>query len=194
MAFAPAAFAALPTILGVISTGVAIAGVVASTSAATQRANFEAQVAERNRAVMEDNATRAQYNAQVQQAESDRIARGLIGEQIAAQSASGLKLGGRSQMLTRKSAKELARLDALNIRQAGDVEAHNYRIGAEDAALAAGFARQTASNALTEGFLTGAGVLVGGAADFLKTSKFGQTGSLIGGSKGVTKPTRLRFA
>lgn len=193
MAFAPAAFAALPTILGVVSTGLAFAGVVASTSAATQQANFQAQVAERNAKVQEDNAVRAQYNAQVQQQESDRVARGLIGEQIAAQSASGLKIGGRSQMLTRKSAKQLARLDSLNIRQAGDVEAYNYRVGAEDAAMAAGFARQSASNALTEGFLTGVGTLVGGASNFLKTSSFNKSTSLLGGAKAVG-PTRLRFA
>jgi len=193
MAFAPAAFAALPTILGVVSTGIALAGVVASTSAAQQQANFQAQVAERNQKVMEDNAVRSQYAAQVQQQESDRVARGLIGEQIAAQSASGLKIGGRSQMLTRKSAKQLARLDALNIRQAGDVEAHNYRIGAEDQAMAAGFARQSASNALTEGFLSGAGTLVGGASSFLKDSGFGKTKSILGGSK-VPSATRLRFA
>lgn len=193
MAFAPAAFAALPTILGVVSTGLAFAGVVASTSAATQQANFQAQMAERNAKIQEDNANRAQYNAQVQQQESDRVARGLIGEQIAAQSASGLKLGGRSQMLTRKSAKQLARLDALNIRQAGDIEAYNYRVGAEDAAIAAGFARQSASNALTEGFLTGVGTLVGGASSFLKTSPFKQSTSLLGGAKAVGA-TRLRFA
>lgn len=193
MAFAPAAFAALPTILGVISTGVAIAGVVASTSAATQQANFQAMIADRNKAVMEDNAVRAQYASQVQQEESDRVARGLIGEQIAAQSASGLKIGGRSAMLTRKSAKQLARMDALNIRQAGDIEAHNYRIGAEDAALQAGFARQTASNALAEGFLTGVGTLVGGASNFLSTSKLGTTTSIFGGRK-TPAPVRLRFA
>jgi hypothetical protein len=167
--------------------------VAQSTSAAVQRANFEAQVQERNRVAMEDNAVRSQYNAQVQQQESDRQASALIGEQVAAQSASGLKLGGRSQMLTRKSAKQLARLDALNIRQAGEVEAYNYRMGAEDAALAAGFARSTASNAMTEGFLSGIGTIAGGASSFLKSSPLAKPTSLIGGSK-VAGPVRLRFS
>lgn len=192
MAFAPAAFAALPTILGVVSTGVAIAGIVQSTSANIQSANYQAMVAERNAKTMEDNAVRAQYAAQVQQQEIDRESRGLIGAQIAQQSASGLKIGGRSQMLTRKSARELARQDAMNIRQAGDLEAYNFRIGAEDAATAAGFARQSAGNALTEGFLSGAGTLVGGASSFLKSSSFSKP-SILGGAK-VPGATRLRFA
>jgi hypothetical protein len=190
MAFAPAVIAALPTILTVASTAIGVVGVLSSASANAQAMNYQAMVAERQEEINKQNADRAIATSQQQQAEQDDQTRALLGEQIAAQSASGLRLGGGSAMLTRKSARELGRLDALNIRQAGEVEAYNWKVGAQDAALAAGFSKMQANNSLTEGFLTGAGTLIGGMSklNFPKTTST----SVLGGSKAVA--TKLRFS
>lgn len=131
------AFAAIPaglsTLLTIASVGVGIAGVVASTSATIQANNYQAQIAERNRQLMEINAQRAVERASLAQQQQDEQTKALLGQQIAAQSASGLSLYGGSAMLTRKSARELGRMDAIRVKEAGDIEAFNYRMAAADA-------------------------------------------------------------
>lgn len=193
MAFAPALVAALPTIATVASTAIGIAGVIMTTSANMEAANYRAEVARRNAEIMEMNAQNAIQRSQMEQIQQEEITRSLLGEQIAAQSASGLKLGGRSQMLTRKSAREIGRRDALNVRHAGEIEAYNFRVAAQDAQSEAGFLRQTARNAQLAGFLEGAGTLVGG----LGKLKFDSGGSLLGTRKlsKMTVPStqRLKF-
>lgn len=94
--------------------------------AAAAAARYQADVAKVNANITRQNAARAIAVSQIEQQESDIGARGLIGEQIAQQAASGLALGGKSAIATRKSAKLLARKDALNIRYAGEVEKSNY--------------------------------------------------------------------
>lgn len=189
MAFAPVALT-IPTILTGVSTAVGVVGAIMSANAAAQSANYQAAIAERQAEVNRINAARAIETSQQQQLEQDQQTRAFLGEQIAAQSASGLRIGGGSAMLTRKSARELGRLDALNIRQAGEVEAYNWKVGAEDAAASAGFAKMQANNSLLEGFMTGAGTLVGGLGKIKWPTA---PTSLLGGSKSAS-PTRLRFA
>lgn len=169
MAFAAPALAALPVILGAVSTGVSILGIMQSTSANIQAANYQAQIADRNAAIMEDNAQRAAYRSAVEAQQQDENTRGVVGQIIANQAASGLRLGGRSAMLTRKSAAELGRLDTLNIRQAGEIEAHNYLMQAEDFRSSADFSRKTGQSAAVAGALQGFGSLVGGLGGILQT-------------------------
>lgn len=139
--------------LAVIGTVAAIGGAVVSTAATIQANNYQAQVAKRNAELMNANAERAVQRSQQEQLQKDQETRALLGEQIAAQSASGLKLGGRSQILTRKSARMLGRLDALNIRTAGDTEAFNYRMMAQDEYDKIKFLGQSNNFALASGFL-----------------------------------------
>lgn len=125
------------TLLGTLGTALGIGGTLFSGYTAMQQANYNAKLAEQqamisdqNAALELENAGRAVSSAQVEQLESDNEAAAIIGAQLAAQGASGLSLGGRSQLLTRKAQMELNRKDALNIRQAGDLERYNYKIGA----------------------------------------------------------------
>lgn len=194
MAFAPAALAALPTILGIVGTGLSIVGAIATTSANMQAANYQAQVAERNRQMAELNERRSLDRANADLLAQEEQTRALLGEQIAAQSASGLKLGGKSQMLTRKSARALGRQDAENVVKAGDIEAYNFRVMAEDFKGQAQFARQTGANAGIAGILSVGSALVGGAQSFFKP----EFQSLLGSSKlaktTVPRSSTLRFA
>lgn len=152
-----------PVLLTLLSVGVGVAGVVVQTSAAVQAANYQAEIAKRNSIIQEENAKRAIDRSQQEQIDQDRKTAFFLGQQVATQSASGLKLGGKSFMLTRKSSRELGRMDALNVRQAGDLEAYNFRVMSEDSAAAAQFARQQASSSLLEGAFGVGSSLIGGA-------------------------------
>lgn len=189
MAFAPVALT-IPTLLTGISTAVGVVGAIMSASASAQAAQYQAAIYQRQEEVNKINAARAIETAQQQQLEQDQQTRAFLGEQLAAQSASGLRIGGGSAMLTRKSARELGRLDALNIRQAGEVEAYNWKVGAADAAASASFAKMQANNSLLEGAFAAGGTLVGGLS---KINWPTAPTSLLGGTKSAS-PTRLRFA
>ena len=175
--------AGISTFLTIAGTAAAVGGAIISTSAALQANKYQQQVASRQAAQMEENARRAGFAAQVQQEDQDRAARALIGEQIAAQSASGLKLGGKSQMLTRKSARELSRLDALNIRQAGDVEVYNYRMMAQDKFDELKFLKQQSGSILLSGFLDAASAGISGVSKLPGVTQGLASGGLLGARK-----------
>lgn len=148
--------------------------------AAATAAQYEANIAKQNAAISEQNAARSVQVSQLQQQEQDDLTRAMVGEQIAAQSASGLSLGGRSQILTRKSARLLGRKDALNVRYAGEIQRYNYQVEAANQLAGAGlkehekgsyeksaaYSRKAASTAMLAGFLNGAGSLLGSISSF----------------------------
>lgn len=155
-----------PALLGALAiagTVASVAGIAIQTSAAVNASNYQAQVAERNKAIQLENADRSIARAQQEQEDTDRKSAFLYGQQTAVQAASGLKLGGRSFLLTRKSSRELGRLDAENVRQAGELEAYNYRVLSADSGQAADFARGQANSSLLEGFLNAGSTIIGGA-------------------------------
>src|SRR5678815_4791338 len=87
---------------------------------------YQAAIADQNAKIARDNAARATHTAQVEQQDQDMVARAMLGEQTAEQGASGFTLNSGSFKTARQSARQLARKDALNIRNAGAMEAHNY--------------------------------------------------------------------
>lgn len=91
-----------------------------------------------NASIEEENAKRSIERAVVEQQESDLQARGMLGEQLVAQAASGVDTGGVSARATRLAAREAARMDALNIRQAGELEAYNHKAAAASLKMQAG--------------------------------------------------------
>lgn len=149
--------AAVGAIFGAVS---AVAGGIMQ----SQQAKYQAEIAKMNRRIAEENARRAIDRSQIEQENNDRNTRVMLGEQEAAQAASGLSLTGRTQILTRKAARQMGRLDALNIRQAGELEAYNYKVDAANFAAAAAAKKMEAQHSLLGGFLGGLGSLVGGAS------------------------------
>lgn len=144
-----------------IGVALSAAGSVASGMAQAQAARAQAEIDQMNAEIAEDNAARAIHRSQVEAQDQDMLTAAMIGEQISQQGASGLS--GRSQLLVRKAAAELGRKDALNVRQAGEIEAYNYRVDAAGARASADMRRRSAGFSLLEGFLGAGSSLIGAA-------------------------------
>lgn len=173
MAFLAAVPAALGSVFGGgFGTVLSAAGTILSGVSAYSAAQYQKRVGEMNAKIAEQNAQRAISRSQVEQEEQDDQTRALLGQQLAAQSASGLDIGGRSQILTRKAARELGRKDALNVRQAGDIEAYNYKVDAVNQRASAQLAGQQGMGSLLSGFIGAGQSLMGGARSTAKSNRF----------------------
>ncbi len=158
----------LPAVLQIAGTVIGAAGAVYSGMAASSQARYQAAVADLNAKTARENAQRALERSQLEQDDQDAQTLALIGQQEAAQSASGLAITGRSAFMARKSALELGRRDALNVRDAGKLEAYNYEVQATNQNNAATLYRQQGRNSMVSGFLGGAQTLIGGAGKFFE--------------------------
>lgn len=125
-------------------------------------ANAQSKINEYNAKLAEDNARRTIERSQVEQEEQDLAARGFLGEQMASLAASGTDVGTGSALRTRVSARELARKDALNIRQAGEIEAYNYKTQAAGERMQGQATKAQGAFSLIGGFLN-AGTSIAGA-------------------------------
>jgi len=156
-----------PAIQGIIGgIGSVISGV-----AAMQAAAYQKKVADMNAQIAQDNAKRAIERTQIEAQDNDAEVRAMFGAQEAGQSASGLALGGRSQVMTRKAAAVLGRRDTLNIRQAGEIEAYNYKVQAENQTAAGNLAMMEGKSNMLGSFLQGASSLIGGFASVKSPGK-----------------------
>lgn len=138
------------TILGVASAGVSTVGAISS-------ANYREQVALRNAQLAEENSERSTTRAQVEAQDQDALTLAALGEQLASQGASGLSIGSKSFGAARRNTRTLGRLDALRIRQAGDLEAYNYKVDAANFRAEAEQERKGKGLALISGGLDIAG-------------------------------------
>ena len=112
------------------STIIQSIGSLVSGVAGFMAAQSQAAVMRMNAQISQDNARRSIERSQIEQVNQDIQTRAMLGEQLAAQSASGIDVGAGSAMRTRLSARELGRLDALNVRQAGELEAFDHKASA----------------------------------------------------------------
>lgn len=145
-----------------LAQGLSAAGSVVSGVLGFASANYQAQVAQMNQEIAMENAARANTRGQEAAMEQDALTRGMLGEQIAAQSASGLSLSSGSAIKTRKAARVLGRKDAENVKEAGDIEAYNYKVDAANFGAQGNSARLSGMGSLLGGFLN-AGTVLGGA-------------------------------
>ena len=116
----------MPETLAIVGLGASLLGTGISTIAGIQQAKFQAQIAKRSAEISELNAERAVERSQIEAQDQDRLAAAVIGEEISKQAGSGLRLTSGSFTKKRASLRQLARLDTLRIRQAGDIEAFNF--------------------------------------------------------------------
>lgn len=158
----------LSTILTAAST--AVTGVLQYSAS---QAN--ASIMEMNAQISEDNAVRAIQRAQVEQEAQDQQTRAFLGEQLAVQSSSGVNIGSGSPVLTRVAARELGRMDALNIRQAGELESYNYKVDAASGRAQAQVERTNAAMGLLGSFLSAGSAIT--KAPRTQRSVFGPTPS-----------------
>jgi outer membrane murein-binding lipoprotein Lpp len=150
--------------IGLIGGVISAAGSVMGGMAAQQQAEYQAQIAEMNARVARINANRAILRGQTDAQNQDAKTQSMLGQQEAIQSASGLSITGKSAMLTRRSAAMLGRLDTLNVINDSQVEAYNYKVQAAEFTATAAAQRAAGENSLLQGFLGGAGSLIGSAS------------------------------
>lgn len=155
------------------ATGVSVLGQMAAS-------RYQAKVAEYNAQVAEGNAERAKQRAAIEAQDNDMATLGMLGEQEAAQTSSGISLRSKSAVLTRRAARQLGRRDTLNIIQSGDVEAYNYRVTAAGERANAQMARSAGTSNMLGGFLSLGGSLLGNSRSTSK--KFGDPNARYYGS------------
>lgn len=156
---------------------VALAGAALQTFGDFRSDMYQAAVLKNNSRIAERNADIASTAAQLEQQRSDLEYGQLIGQQLAAQGASGLDIMGRTQRKTRETASAVGREAAMDIRQKGAQESQNYL---QEAANLRGAAREQK----VQGYINLAGNL-------LNTASAGAGGNASLVSK--ARPTRRRF-
>lgn len=93
-------------------------------------ANYQARVAEMNKKIANQNARVASETGGIEAQMQDSIAAQQQGEQLAQQAASGVSVGGESQIRTRAMARFYAGADRARIIENAQKENHNYKVDA----------------------------------------------------------------
>lgn len=160
MAFIPPLVAAAVPFFTSTAGAAALTGLTAGVTAlsAIQAGNYQAAVAKNNSRIAEQNAAAQSEAAQREAMRSDQDYRALLGEQLAAQGASGFDILGRSQTSARMLTKRVGRRAAQDITEEGEAGA---RRSLQEAANFRGEDRQ----ARLQGYVTGAAALLKGASD-----------------------------
>lgn len=165
------AFLAGISLAGALSTAATVASAGFGALSAMAAGNYQAKLAEYNAQVAEGNAKRAEERAAIEAQDNDMATLGMLGEQEAAQTASGISLRSKSAVAVRRAARQLGRRDTLNIVQAGKVEGYNYRVEAAGQRASGQMAKQAGRmNALGE-FLSMGGSLIGNSQSTAKGRK-----------------------
>lgn len=147
-------FAAATSIIG---TGVGVASAIG-------QGNYQAAVAEQNAKIAQQNAQRATDRAAIEAQENDLLTRGMLGQQMAAMSASGVSTDSPSFLMTRRAARTRGRLDTLNIIQGGQLENYNYLTDATNQ-------RAVAAGARSQGYANAFGTALGGVGSLISTAR-----------------------
>ena len=160
MAFLAPLAAAVPAFLG-STTG--IAALTAGTAAvgalsSIQAGNYQAAVARNNAQIAQENAARLSEASQREAMRSDQDYRALLGEQLAAQGASGFDILGRSQTAARMLTTRTGR------RAAGDIFDEGTSASRRALQEAANF-RGEAKQAKLQGYVSAAGQLLQAGSD-----------------------------
>jgi len=126
MAFVAPLLPAIGSFLGSAEGIIAGIGTLFTGFTAVQQGNYQAAVAKNNAAVAESNAASESEASQRQAMRSDQEYAAALGEQLAAQGASGFDVLGRTQMATRGRTAETGRETALDIRTQGTNTARRF--------------------------------------------------------------------
>lgn len=127
------------------------------------QASYQAKVAQMNEDIAKDNAKRSIERSQVNEQDQAALTSQMLGEQEAAQSASGLSLNSDTSRRIRKASQILGRKDVLNVRQAGEIEKYNYLVEASNQDAAGKMAMIGGIGSLLSGFVNAGGSLIGSA-------------------------------
>jgi predicted secreted protein len=154
----------------VASIGLGVAGSLIGAASEAEAAQQSADISAKNKKIAEDNAQRALILAQEEQFDTDMETLALLGEQEAIQAGSGLSLSSESFVQTRAQARELGRIDALNVREAGEIRAAAYRNESDAYAAEMVAAQRAKGNAIVGGWLGVGTSIIGGASKLVSAA------------------------
>lgn len=145
-----------------------IGGIGAYTSgqAGAASASYQSQVAKNNAIIAEQNAQFELQKGQVEAENQNYKTRGLVGQQKAAQGASGIDVNSGSALDVRKSAVELGHLDALTLLNNAGAKAAGFRAQGSNYTAEAGLDTMKASASKTAGTIGAFSSLISGASSF----------------------------
>jgi len=167
---APAILGTIGTIATVAQVGLGIAGSIIGAASEAEAARQAANTAAKNKEIAEENAVRALLISQEEQFDTDMETAALLGEQEAIQAGSGLRMDSGSFIQTRKAARQLGRIDALNVREAGRIRAEAYRNEGDAYAADQAAAQRAEGNAVLSGWLGVGQSIVGGASKLVSAA------------------------
>lgn len=155
-----------------LATAASVAGTAVGVLGSMAAANYQAKLAEYNAQIAEQNAKRAEERGSIEAQDNDMNTLGMLGEQEAAQTSSGISLRSKSAVSVRRAARQLGRRDSLNIVQGSKIEGYNYRVEAAGQRANAQMARQAGKMNALSSFLSLGGSLIGNS----QSTKKGRTG------------------
>lgn len=156
--------AAAASTASIASTALGIGSALVTGVASIMSNNAQSKQLKEQARIADENASRARFRSQTEQQDQDLLARAALGDLASQQAASGLSFGSGSFASRRKAAQILARKDALNIRQGGELEAAAFDQEAADARRQAQLTKRgNLFSMLNMGFDVGSS-LVGGAS------------------------------
>jgi len=166
-----AAASTAATVAGKISEGQAGAASAASSAAASR---YQAQVAENNRQIAEQNAQYAMAAGQTQAANTSLRGAAQVSALKAKQGASGISVNAGTAVDVRAGARQANQVDSETVLNNAQRQAYGYRVQGEGYGAQAGLDQQQASNfdraganASTAGFVGAGGSLLSGASSIL---------------------------
>lgn len=154
-----------------------VAGTAVSTIAAKNQADYQASVAKMNAKIEAEQAKRDVARGYQEAQAQDRRTAAALGEQASTQSGSGLSASSASFALARKSARELGRLDTLNVMQDAYLRAYNSKVRESQYKADASAAKAAGNNAILGGVIQGAGQIAGGIGSY--ENQFGPKPTLL---------------
>jgi hypothetical protein len=163
MGFDPATMAVMSMVASGVGTAVSAMGQMQAGKAASAAASYNAQVAENNRKIAEQNAEYATRAGMARAEQESLQGRAAMGKIRAAQASSGVTVGSDSFADVEEGAREANVLDVANVIQKAQLEAYGYRSQAAGFEAEAGLSKMRADSAESEGTVGALGTLLSGA-------------------------------
>jgi hypothetical protein len=153
--------------------------------------SYQSKVAKHNAALAEMNALEAFDAGQIEAMDNDKQTAMMLGEQSAAQSASGLSLSGKSASAIRRSSRIIGRTDSLRIAEKAARESTNFRQEAADFRAEGRAAKATGTWKLAGSVLSAGAQLAGGQPSMVSDAQPSALNKRMV-IKPVLRPSRLR--
>lgn len=164
---------------GSLATALAVGGTLFSGVSAFQQGQYQGAVAKNNAQIATRNAALESEASQIEGVRSDREYATALGEQLAAQGASGFDILGRTQLATRNAMRETGRAAATDIRADGTARARGLLQDAANFKAEGRGERAQGTTALV-------GSLFEAGSSFAKGT--GRTSSLVSSRRGKPRP------